>query len=148
MRFGINCYLGYRYESQCIQVKNLHIKAIFLMRILAALIFFRVCVCPNFCSLELDFISNFSCKYEKESFQRNADFSSYSKAREGYFCKGHCSGNDGVSERTFYKWRDKSGGMQASDIKKLRDMESELSAYKKLVEELAFMNRAMKALIE
>lgn len=39
----------------------------------------------------------------------------------------------GVSEQTFYNWKAKYGGMQASDIKKLRDMESELSAYKKLV---------------
>ena len=36
--------------------------------------------------------------------------------------------------------------MEASDIKKLRDMESELSAYKKLVRALEFENRAMKAL--
>ena len=38
--------------------------------------------------------------------------------------------------------------MQASDIKKLRDMESELSAYKKLVGELEFENMAMKTLVE
>ena len=54
----------------------------------------------------------------------------------------------GVSEQTFYNWKAKYGGMQVSDIKKLRDMESELSAYNKLVGELEFENRAMKALIE
>jgi putative transposase len=54
----------------------------------------------------------------------------------------------GVSEQTFYNWKAKYGGMQGSDIKKLRDMEAELSAYKKLVGELEFENRAMKALIE
>ena len=54
----------------------------------------------------------------------------------------------GISEPTFYNWKAKYGGMQASDIKKLRDMESELSPYKKLVGELEFENRAMKALIE
>jgi putative transposase len=54
----------------------------------------------------------------------------------------------GVSEQTFYNWKAKYGGMQVSDIKKLRDMEAELSAYKKLVGELEFENRPMKALIE
>jgi putative transposase len=54
----------------------------------------------------------------------------------------------GASEQTFYNRKAKYGVMQASDIKKLRDMESELSAYKKLVGELEFENRAMKTLIE
>ena len=39
----------------------------------------------------------------------------------------------GLSEQTIYNWKAKYGSMQASDIKKLGDMESELSAYKKLV---------------
>ena len=54
----------------------------------------------------------------------------------------------GVSDQPFYNWKAKYGGMQASNIKKFRDMEAELSAHKKLVGELESENRAMKALIE
>jgi len=38
--------------------------------------------------------------------------------------------------------------MQVSDVKKLKDLEAELSQYKKIVAGLTFENRAMKALIE
>lgn len=54
----------------------------------------------------------------------------------------------GISEATFYNWKSRYGGMEASDLKKLRDMEAELSQYKKIVAELTFENRAMKNLIE
>ena len=54
----------------------------------------------------------------------------------------------GISEPTFYNWKSKYGGMQASEVKKLKDMETELSQYKKIVAELTFENRAMKNFIE
>ena len=54
----------------------------------------------------------------------------------------------GVSEAAFYQWKAKYGGMEASDVKKMKDMEAELSQYKKIVAELTFENRAMKGLIE
>jgi putative transposase len=54
----------------------------------------------------------------------------------------------GVSEATFYNWKAKYGGMQVSDVKKMKDMEVELSQYKKIVAELTFENRAIKAFLE
>ena len=54
----------------------------------------------------------------------------------------------GISDATFYNWKAKYGGMEVSDVKKMKDMEAELSQYKKIVAELTFENRAMKALIE
>ena len=38
--------------------------------------------------------------------------------------------------------------MQVSDVKKRKDLEAELSQYKKIIAELTFENYAMKALIE
>ena len=35
----------------------------------------------------------------------------------------------GVSEQTFYNWKAEYGGMQAIDIKKLRNMKSELVSF-------------------
>jgi putative transposase len=54
----------------------------------------------------------------------------------------------GISEATFYNWKAKYGGMEASDVKRLKEMEAELSQYKKIVAELTFENRAMKGFIE
>jgi putative transposase len=54
----------------------------------------------------------------------------------------------GVSEGTFYNWKAKYGGMEVSDVRKMKDMEVELSQYKKIVAELTFENRAIKAFLE
>lgn len=54
----------------------------------------------------------------------------------------------GISEATFYNWKAKFGGLQVSEVRQLKDMEAELSQYKKIVAELTFENRAMKNFIE
>ena len=41
----------------------------------------------------------------------------------------------GFSDATFYKWRSKFGGMEASDAKRLRELESENAKLKKLLAE-------------
>ncbi len=45
------------------------------------------------------------------------------QAEAGMPVKELCRG--GLSDDTFYKWRAKYGGMEASDASKLRDLESE-----------------------
>lgn len=54
----------------------------------------------------------------------------------------------GISDATFYNWKARYGGMEASDVKRMKEMEVELSQYKKIVAELTFENRAMKGFIE
>lgn len=54
----------------------------------------------------------------------------------------------GISEATFYNWKAKYGGMEVSDVAKMKSLESELSEYKKMVAELSLENRAMKNFIE
>jgi putative transposase len=53
----------------------------------------------------------------------------------------------GISEVTFYNWKAKYGGMEVSDVVKMKQMEAEISEYKKIVAELSLENRAMKNLI-
>jgi putative transposase len=45
-------------------------------------------------------------------------------------CRRH-----GISDATFYKWRSKYGGMEASDAKRLRSLEDENAKLKKLLAE-------------
>lgn len=54
----------------------------------------------------------------------------------------------GISDATFYNWKAKYGGMEVSDVVKMKAMEAELSEYKKMVAELSLENRAMKNFIE
>ena len=58
-------------------------------------------------------------------------------------CRKH-----GISDATYYNWKSKYGGMQASDLKRLKETEAELSQYKKMYAELARENYALKDLIE
>ena len=54
----------------------------------------------------------------------------------------------GISNATYYKWKSKYGGMEASDIKRLREIEAENSKLKRMFADLALENRALKDLIE
>ena len=54
----------------------------------------------------------------------------------------------GISEATFYNWKAKYGGMEANDVKRLKDLEAEHTELKKMYAELSMENRAMKNLIE
>ena len=45
-------------------------------------------------------------------------------------CKQH-----NVSEQTFYRWRDKYGGMEVADARRLKELESENGRLKRLVAE-------------
>jgi len=58
-------------------------------------------------------------------------------------CRKH-----GISEPTYYNWKSKYGGLQASDLKRLRELETELSQLKRMYADLALENRAMRDLIE
>lgn len=51
----------------------------------------------------------------------------------------------GFSTATLYKWRAKYGGMEASDAKRLRDVEAENTRLKKLLAEAMLDNEALKA---
>ncbi len=50
----------------------------------------------------------------------------------------------GFSTGTLYKWRAKFGGMQASEAKRLRDVEAENANLKKLLAEAMLDNEVLK----
>lgn len=52
-----------------------------------------------------------------------------------------------VSEATYYQWKSKYGGMQASDIKRLRALEEENRRLKQMYADLSLENRALKDVI-
>jgi putative transposase len=54
----------------------------------------------------------------------------------------------GISEATFYNWKAKYGGMEASDVAKMKELERENAELKKMFAEISIENRAMRNLIE
>jgi len=54
----------------------------------------------------------------------------------------------GMSDATYYNWKAKYGGMEASDIKRLKDLEQENQRLKHMFAELSLENRALKGIIE
>lgn len=58
-------------------------------------------------------------------------------------CREH-----GISQGTFYSWKNKYSGMEVSQLKQIKDMERELVQYKKIVAELTLQNTVLKDVIE
>ena len=54
----------------------------------------------------------------------------------------------GISDATYYNWKSKYGGMSASDLKRMKEMERELGQYKRMYAELAHENCALKDAID
>ena len=57
-------------------------------------------------------------------------------------CRRH-----GISQNTFYKWKAKFGGMDVSDARKLKTLESENARLKKLLADAMLDNAVLKDLL-
>ena len=53
----------------------------------------------------------------------------------------------GISEGTYYNWKAKYGGMEASDLQRLRELEAENRRLKQIYADLSLENRALKDII-
>jgi len=53
-----------------------------------------------------------------------------------------------ISEAPYYNWKAKYGGMEASDIKKMKDLEDENRRLKQMFADLSLECRALKDVIE
>jgi putative transposase len=69
------------------------------------------------------------------------------EADAGGAVKDVCRRHD-ISPATYYQWKSKYGGLDASDLKRMKELETENSRLKKLFAELSLENDALKDLIQ
>ena len=58
-------------------------------------------------------------------------------------CRKH-----GICPATFHRWKSKYGGMDASDLKRMKELEAENAELKRMYADLSLENNALKNLIE
>lgn len=52
-----------------------------------------------------------------------------------------------ISDQTYYNWKSKYGGMEASDVRRLKEVEEENSRLKHMYADISLENRALKDII-
>lgn len=57
-------------------------------------------------------------------------------------CRKH-----GISDATYYKWKSKYGGLEASELRRIKELEAENARLKRMYADLALENTAMKDLL-
>lgn len=65
----------------------------------------------------------------------------------GSLVKEICS-EYGISDATYYNWKAKYGGMEASDVKRLKDLEEENRRLKQMYAELSLDHKILKNIVE
>jgi putative transposase len=53
----------------------------------------------------------------------------------------------GISDATYYNWKSRYGGLQVSEVRRLRELEAENAKLKRMYAELSLENDALKDLI-
>ncbi|WP_425483197.1 transposase [Marichromatium bheemlicum] len=69
------------------------------------------------------------------------------RAESGMAVKDVCR-ELGISAATFYQWRSKYGGMEASDLKRLRALEEENRRLKHMYADLSLDHKILKEIVE
>lgn len=54
----------------------------------------------------------------------------------------------GITAASFYKWKQRYGGLEVNELKKMKDLESENSRLKRMYAELSLVHHALKDAVE
>ncbi len=83
----------------------------------------------------------------KSRFTEHQIVGALKRAESGVAVKDLCR-ELGISSATFYQWRSKYGGLEASDLKKLKDLEAENRRLKQMYADLSLDHRVLQDIIE
>ena len=80
---------------------------------------------------------------KKSKFTESQIVSAIQRQETGVSVKDLCR-ELGICVPTYYKWKSKYGGMEVSEVKRVKELEAELSQYKRLYAEVSFDLAALK----
>lgn len=83
----------------------------------------------------------------KSRFTETQIVSILKEAEHGLEVKEVCR-KHGISSATYYKWKSKYGGLDASELKRIKELEAENAKLKRMFADMALENTALKDLIE
>lgn len=83
----------------------------------------------------------------KSRFSEHQIIDALKRAESGVPVKDICR-DMGVSSATFYTWRSKYGGLEPSELRRLKELEEENRRLKQMYAELSLDNRILKDVIE
>ena len=83
----------------------------------------------------------------KSKFSEHQIVGALKQAETGVPVKDICR-ELGVSTATFYQWRSKYGGMEASDLKRIKSLEEESRRLKQMYADLSLDHKILKDMVE
>jgi len=84
---------------------------------------------------------------KKSRFTESQIIAALKKQQQGMSVSDICR-EMGISQPTFYQWKSKFSGMEVNQLKKLKELEQELSQYKKIVAEQTLQIKVLKDVVE
>jgi len=82
---------------------------------------------------------------KKSRFTESQIFSILKEVDAGMKVEAICRKHS-ISNATYYNWKAKYGGMDTSELKRMRELEEENAKLKKMFADVSLENRAMKEL--
>src|SRR3954463_3467682 len=83
----------------------------------------------------------------KSKFSENQIITILKAVEAGRTVRDVCREHE-ISEATYYQWKSKYGGMEAADIRRLRELEEENRRLKAMYAELSLEHRILKEVLE
>lgn len=85
---------------------------------------------------------------KKTRFSESQIINILKEGESGVFTVPDLCRKHGVGQSTYYKWKSKYGGMESSDLSKLRELEAENAKLKKMFADVSLQNMALKDIVE
>ena len=82
----------------------------------------------------------------KSKFSENQIITILKAVEAGRTVRDACREHE-ISEATYYQWKSKYGGMEAADIRRLRELEEENRRLKAMYAELSLEHRILKEVL-
>jgi putative transposase len=83
----------------------------------------------------------------KSKYSEEQIIGSLKRAEQGVAVKDICR-ELGISSATFYQWRSKYGGLETSDLRRLKELETENRRLKQMYADLSLDHKILKDVVE